>query len=496
MSAFSNNLVGLTVPNCCGTQTTSLVVGCDATTGRINQLGIKGNSPLITAVPDALGQLSGLVQLDMGGNGWTGTLPTSMSNLTALQSLKLGANKLSGDISILTTLTSLTTLDLNMNSFNGSLPGSLGQLSSLNSLDLSNNGFSGSVPDVFAGMAGLQNLQLANNDFTGPVPASIAKLSALNNISLGMNCFSSPPLYLPQGIDTGVANIRPGCPAAVTSTLGSNASPSAADLTSPSTQTMDAFPADSSPSDVSEGSGSGSDGITFKSFLSGPKLYMSIGAIVALIVLIAVSVMLCRTRQNKSKKARLSATATMSSHSPPRSTKSTLVRPAHPSPSPSTRKLVTSAAPIASTSPNNSPTREAPPPPHATVIKLPATSFDSISTATTADGLDPLHWTVEDVSLWLTDLGFGSAIVKEFQACQINGRMLIYLTPESMRRSMHVPRNAQKRLDLAILSLQSRAFGAVASPARSVAGAGGVTVPVMARRLSTASSRTTGSFRN
>ncbi|CDO97171.1 unnamed protein product [Coffea canephora] len=88
-----------------------------------------------------------IVSLNLTGLGvLTGTLPKSLSNLSALHHLWLGGNSLTGSIPDLSPLMALETLHLENNQFEGPIPESLGHLPKLREVFLQNNKFTGDIP--------------------------------------------------------------------------------------------------------------------------------------------------------------------------------------------------------------------------------------------------------------------------------------------------------------------------------------------------------------
>lgn len=113
------------------------------------------NSNFIGPISDNVGDLVNLQTLYLSSdvvNGastglLTGTLPTSVGNLVALQDLRLYGNALSGNLPTeLGNCASLYYLDIEYNNFSGQIPASLGNLSLLERFYLSHNNFSGSMP--------------------------------------------------------------------------------------------------------------------------------------------------------------------------------------------------------------------------------------------------------------------------------------------------------------------------------------------------------------
>lgn len=119
-----------------------------------------------TGVTCSRGKLARVITLNLTNAGLSGSLPPSISNLTALKNLWLGGNELSGTIPKMASLKALQTLHLENNKFEGSLPESLGQLPNLREILLQNNKLNGSIPDALQDKNGI-NLQVSpGNDWS------------------------------------------------------------------------------------------------------------------------------------------------------------------------------------------------------------------------------------------------------------------------------------------------------------------------------------------
>ncbi|KDP35943.1 hypothetical protein JCGZ_09915 [Jatropha curcas] len=104
---------------------------------------LAGENHLVGHLPNWLGELKNLVELDLSSNSLEGPIPASLGNFQNLSELQLRANKL-----------------------NGTLPDSLGQLSNLNFLDVSMNELSGVISEVhFSTPTKLDSLDLSENSF-------------------------------------------------------------------------------------------------------------------------------------------------------------------------------------------------------------------------------------------------------------------------------------------------------------------------------------------
>ena len=72
----------------------------------------------------------------------------------------------------------------------GSIPSSVGQLSRLTKLDLHSNSITGVVPSSFGFLVRLQTLRLDSNALSGIVPSSVCNDKALTNMNCASNAIS------------------------------------------------------------------------------------------------------------------------------------------------------------------------------------------------------------------------------------------------------------------------------------------------------------------
>ncbi|XP_071710238.1 protein NSP-INTERACTING KINASE 1-like [Rutidosis leptorrhynchoides] len=101
----------------------------------------------------------------------SGTLSSSIGNLTNLQIILLQNNNITGPIpEDIGKLKNLQTLDLSDNHFTNKIPSSLGHLTALQYMRLNNNSLSGLIPESVANMTQLAFVDLSFNNLSGPVP--------------------------------------------------------------------------------------------------------------------------------------------------------------------------------------------------------------------------------------------------------------------------------------------------------------------------------------
>lgn len=139
------------------------------------------NNKLSEQLPPELSNISTLLILQLDNNQFTGSMPQSYYNISKLLKLSLRNCSLSGTIQNLTSLISLTYLDLSRNQLDGELPsGSLPD--NLTTLILSYNQLNGTLKENLNEMPNLQYLGLRNNGLQGAVP---------HNFSAGVKYTSS-----------------------------------------------------------------------------------------------------------------------------------------------------------------------------------------------------------------------------------------------------------------------------------------------------------------
>ncbi|XP_042516910.1 MDIS1-interacting receptor like kinase 1-like [Macadamia integrifolia] len=146
--------------------------------------------------PAGLGSLAGLVLVNASSNNFSGLLPEYLGNATSLETLDFRGSFFEGSIPIsFKNLKKLKFLGLSGNNLTGQIPGELGQLSSLETIILGYNGFEGGIPAEFGNLTNLQYLDLAVGTLGGEIAAELGRLKQLNTVFLYNNNFKGriPP---------------------------------------------------------------------------------------------------------------------------------------------------------------------------------------------------------------------------------------------------------------------------------------------------------------
>ncbi|KAH0852435.1 LOW QUALITY PROTEIN: hypothetical protein HID58_094031 [Brassica napus] len=126
--------------------------------------------------------------LSLLNNSFEGTIPQSLGNCSSLRYLWVGPNKLFGTIpQEIMQIKSLIYLDMSDNSLTGSLPKDVGRLENLVDLWIGNNKLSGQLPHSLGSCLSMETLLLHGNYFYGAIPDI---RGVLKNVDLSNNNLS------------------------------------------------------------------------------------------------------------------------------------------------------------------------------------------------------------------------------------------------------------------------------------------------------------------
>jgi len=147
--------------------------------------------------------------IDLSYLGLTGTIPSSIVNLSFLTRLNFYYNRIGGRIPPgLSLLSKLSYLDLRYNSFSGAVPDDLPV--HLQSLYLSYNNLNGTIPSALGNISGLQYLTLDHNSISGSIPIQLCHSSSLYQLYLSNAHITCVPSCLLSISYTDVASL-PEC---------------------------------------------------------------------------------------------------------------------------------------------------------------------------------------------------------------------------------------------------------------------------------------------
>ncbi|GJP60652.1 hypothetical protein CLOP_g17877, partial [Closterium sp. NIES-67] len=121
------------------------------------------------SIPDSISSLTALGTLDFAYNSLTGSIPRSITSFGFLTTLNLGGNRLTGLIPFgIGGLTNLVQLDLSSNNLTGSIPNSISRLAQLRTLRINDTRLNGALPTFFGGLSTLDSLNISGTNLTCP----------------------------------------------------------------------------------------------------------------------------------------------------------------------------------------------------------------------------------------------------------------------------------------------------------------------------------------
>jgi len=142
-----------------------------------------------------LGNLTGLLRLNLSYNLLSGDLPLELVLSNSITVLDVSFNQLSGDLQdqpSATFVRPLQVLNISSNLFTGQFPSSTWEvMKNLVALNASNNSFIGLVPTVLCVSApSFAMLDLSYNQFSGSIPPGLGNCSMMTSLNAGHNNFS------------------------------------------------------------------------------------------------------------------------------------------------------------------------------------------------------------------------------------------------------------------------------------------------------------------
>ena len=145
-----------------------------------------------------------LTTLRASKNGFSGSIPDSISEFSLLVTLWIGNNNFDGSIpESITLLKNLKSLVMKDNKFSGNIPANIGELSGLEFLLLDGNSLTGEIPEGMSKLVELQTLTLNDNELVGPIPTGFKNLKNLTSLRLFKNKLTGPIPDLTQMTELG-----------------------------------------------------------------------------------------------------------------------------------------------------------------------------------------------------------------------------------------------------------------------------------------------------
>ena len=146
------------------------------------------NNNLVGSLPEEIGYLIDVQNLDLDNNQLIGGIPASIGKIQQLGGLYMSGNQLTGEIpSEICNLSKLRYCYLYNNQLTGNIPESFGNLSNLKYCYLHNNQLTGNIPESFGNLSNLEYCYLFGNQLTGEVPETLSRLTKLQTMDFSYN---------------------------------------------------------------------------------------------------------------------------------------------------------------------------------------------------------------------------------------------------------------------------------------------------------------------
>ncbi|ESQ52103.1 hypothetical protein EUTSA_v10016209mg [Eutrema salsugineum] len=170
----------------------SLPLNIDVLMPRMEKIYLFHNS-FTGTIPSSLCEVSGLQILSLRNNHFSGSFPKCWHRSFMLWGIDASENNISGEIpESLGVLRSLSVLLLNQNALEGEIPESLQNCSGLTNIDLGGNKLTGKLPSWLRNLSSLFMLRLQSNSFTGQIPDDLCSVPNLHILDLSGNKISGP----------------------------------------------------------------------------------------------------------------------------------------------------------------------------------------------------------------------------------------------------------------------------------------------------------------
>jgi len=152
-----------------------------------------GLSNLVDGTLDVFCGLDSLSTVLLNHNNFNGSIPACLQTLANARTLNFNYNTLQGTIpDELCSLRNLRKLLLYDTALTGTIPSCLGSLSHLTVLELADNQFHGPIPEELCNASALEFLTLSENSMTGTLPSCLGNLSHVKVLELYTNQFHGP----------------------------------------------------------------------------------------------------------------------------------------------------------------------------------------------------------------------------------------------------------------------------------------------------------------
>ncbi|KAF9193380.1 hypothetical protein BGZ51_003431 [Haplosporangium sp. Z 767] len=160
-------------------------------TGEIPESDVSSNK-ITGTFPTAVTKMTNIQELVLKNNYLKGPLPSGLMQLKQLTELSIANNDFDGELpkGLFTYLPRLRVININQNGFTGQIDPDIGSLNELLEFSARANEFRGTIPKGFGNCKQLQSLNLGDNHFIGEIPDSLYGLQNLRVLDIPENKLS------------------------------------------------------------------------------------------------------------------------------------------------------------------------------------------------------------------------------------------------------------------------------------------------------------------
>ncbi|XP_004288943.1 PREDICTED: receptor-like protein kinase HSL1 [Fragaria vesca subsp. vesca] len=153
---------------------------------------------LIGEIPESVGEMEALEELDMSTNNLSEKIPRGVLLLKHLSIIYLFKNRFSGVIPQVVEACNLTIINISENNLTGPIPQGFGNLTKLTDMSLFyNGGISGEIPEGIGLLPNLLIFKMFNMNLSGTIPPELGKHSPLEDFQVSVNRLTGK---LPDGL--------------------------------------------------------------------------------------------------------------------------------------------------------------------------------------------------------------------------------------------------------------------------------------------------------
>lgn len=138
--------------------------------------------------PEIFANLQQVQYLYIGGNSYNSSIPGTVGQMENLLYLYAEYTDIEGDLSFIKTMPKIFELWADKNpKLKGTIPSEIGDLVTLESLSLSNCGLTGPIPEEIGNLYRMQQMWLFGNQLNGNIPASVGNLTRMHRFEAENN---------------------------------------------------------------------------------------------------------------------------------------------------------------------------------------------------------------------------------------------------------------------------------------------------------------------